>query len=73
MNVEEFTRAAAAQIPLRRAGHPEEVAHAVSFLASENAGFISAQVIDVAGGPDLLTGELPAGPSPVRQGSHAAR
>lgn len=35
---------------LRRIGYPEDVAHAVAFLASPEAGFITAQVIAVDGG-----------------------
>jgi 3-oxoacyl-[acyl-carrier protein] reductase len=35
---------------LRRIGQPEDVAHAVAFLASPAAGFITAQVIAVDGG-----------------------
>ena len=46
-----FQKAAATQIPVRRVGQPEDVAHVVSFLASEGAGFVSGQVIYVAGGP----------------------
>ena len=34
-----------------RVGQPADVAHTVSFLVSEGAGFISGQVIYVAGGP----------------------
>jgi NAD(P)-dependent dehydrogenase (short-subunit alcohol dehydrogenase family) len=37
-------------VPLKRAGRPEEIAQAVVFLASENASFISGQVIGVNGG-----------------------
>ncbi len=48
---EDFQKGAAAQIPVRRVGHPEDVAHVASFLASEGAGFVSGQVIYVAGGP----------------------
>jgi 3-oxoacyl-[acyl-carrier protein] reductase len=41
----------AAQIPVRRIGKVADVAHAISFLASEDAGYVSGQVIYVAGGP----------------------
>ncbi|MGY1753744.1 3-oxoacyl-ACP reductase FabG [Blastococcus sp. SYSU D01042] len=41
----------AAAIPVARAGVPEDIAHTVSFFVSEGAGFISGQVIYVAGGP----------------------
>jgi 3-oxoacyl-[acyl-carrier protein] reductase len=47
----EFQKAAAAQIPVRRVGPLDDVAHLASFLASEGAGFVSGQVIYVAGGP----------------------
>jgi 3-oxoacyl-[acyl-carrier protein] reductase len=39
-----------AQIPVGRFCKPEEVAHAVSFLASPLAGFITGEVIDMNGG-----------------------
>lgn len=48
---EEFKEGAAAQIPVARVGQPEDIAHAVSFFASEAAGFVSGQVLYVAGGP----------------------
>lgn len=51
MDFEAFQQAAASQIPVRRVGQPEDVAHVASFLASEGAGFVSGQVIYVAGGP----------------------
>ncbi len=39
-----------AMIPLKRFGLPEEVAHAVGFLASREAAYITAEVISVNGG-----------------------
>jgi 3-oxoacyl-[acyl-carrier protein] reductase len=51
MSFEDFQTAAAAQVPVRRIGQVTDVAHTISFLASEGAGFVSGQVIYVAGGP----------------------
>ena len=51
MGFEEFQAAAASQIPVRRVGQPGDVANVISFLVSEGAGFVSGQVIYVAGGP----------------------
>jgi 3-oxoacyl-[acyl-carrier protein] reductase len=51
MGFEEFQAAAASQIPVRRVGQPDDIAHVISFLVSEGAGFVSGQVIYVAGGP----------------------
>ncbi len=48
---EEFKKAAAAEIPVRRVGKPSDIAGVVSFLASDDASFVSGQVIYVAGGP----------------------
>ena len=48
---EDFQKARAEQIPVHRVGRPEDVAHVISFLVSEGAGFVSGQVIYVAGGP----------------------
>lgn len=50
-NWESYVAARASQIPVGRAGVPEDIAHAVSFFVSEGAGFVSGQVLYVAGGP----------------------
>lgn len=39
-----------ARIPMDRLGTPEDVAHVISFLASEEAGYVTGQVIGVNGG-----------------------
>ena len=39
------------EIPVRRAGAPEDIAAMVAFFVGEDAGFVSGQVIFVAGGP----------------------
>src|SRR4051794_2171718 len=44
--VESLTRA----VPMRRLGQPEDVAAAVAFLASEEAGYITGQTLSVSGG-----------------------
>jgi 3-oxoacyl-(acyl-carrier-protein) reductase, putative len=47
---EEIYSHAKPMIPLQRMGKPEEVAGLVSYLMSENAGYITRQVISVNGG-----------------------
>ncbi|NTV91451.1 MAG: SDR family oxidoreductase, partial [Clostridiales bacterium] len=37
-------------IPLGRFGTPEDVASVVAFLASEESGYVTGQVIDIDGG-----------------------
>lgn len=51
LDFETFKKMAAENIPVRRVGQPEDIAHTVSFLVSEGAGYVSGQVIYVAGGP----------------------
>ncbi len=51
MPFEEFKAANAKQIPVGRVGEPDDIANAVSFFAADAAGFVSGQVLYVAGGP----------------------
>ncbi|MFF7724979.1 3-oxoacyl-ACP reductase FabG [Streptomyces sp. NPDC008001] len=51
MGFEDFKAAAASQIPVQRVGEPEDIANAVAFFTGEQAGFVSGQVLYVAGGP----------------------
>jgi 3-oxoacyl-[acyl-carrier protein] reductase len=46
-----YLAARAAEIPVARAGQPEDIANAVSFFVGEAASFVSGQVLYVAGGP----------------------
>jgi 3-oxoacyl-[acyl-carrier protein] reductase len=46
-----------AEIPLRRIGRPEDIANAVIFFASEQAGWITGQVIFVHGGHRMALGQ----------------
>jgi 3-oxoacyl-[acyl-carrier protein] reductase len=47
---EELKQRMIAETPLRRMGSPEDIAAAVKFLVSEEAGFITGHVLDVNGG-----------------------
>jgi len=47
---EEALAATRRNIPLRRFGNATDIAEAVCFLASDRAGFISGQKLDVDGG-----------------------
>lgn len=47
----QFKEAVAKETPVARIGAPADIAHAASFFCSEGAGFVSGQVLYVAGGP----------------------
>ena len=51
VSFEDFKKVRAQAIPVRRAGTPADIANAVSFFAADDAGFVSGQVLYVAGGP----------------------
>ncbi|HEY7779586.1 MAG TPA: SDR family NAD(P)-dependent oxidoreductase [Ktedonobacterales bacterium] len=51
MDPEAFQALAVEHIPLHRVGQPSEVASVIAFLASDDASYVSGQVIYVAGGP----------------------
>lgn len=51
VSFEDFMAAAAKEIPVGRWGEPEDIAAAASFFVSDEASFISGQVLYVAGGP----------------------
>ncbi|MGW5867613.1 3-oxoacyl-ACP reductase FabG [Streptomyces sp. NPDC055239] len=51
MGFEDFQAAAATQIPVQRVGRPEDIANAIAFFTGDAAGFVSGQVMYVAGGP----------------------
>ena len=51
VSFEDFVGHMVSEIPVARAGKPEDIANAVAFFCSEAASFVSGQVLYVAGGP----------------------
>ena len=52
--VPEMLEAAVKMVPLGRKGKPEEIAYAAAFLASDQAAFITGQVLGVDGGMAMM-------------------
>jgi 3-oxoacyl-[acyl-carrier protein] reductase len=50
---EEFRKAAAERNPVRRVGYPEDIAAAAAFLCSDEASYITGQVLYVDGGAKI--------------------
>jgi 3-oxoacyl-[acyl-carrier protein] reductase len=53
MDVEEFRRLNAEANPVKRVGHPEDIAAAAAFLCSDEASYITGQTLYVDGGAKL--------------------
>lgn len=51
---EDWRAALIDRIPLKRIGKPEDIAHSVAFLASDEAGYITGQTIHVNGGMAMV-------------------
>ncbi len=51
VDFEEFQRQTAGAVPMQRWGTPQEIAAAVSYFARDDSGFVTGQVLYVAGGP----------------------
>jgi 3-oxoacyl-[acyl-carrier protein] reductase len=48
---EQFREAVAKEVPLRRVGEPDDVAGTIAYLCSDDASYVSGQVVYVRGGP----------------------
>ncbi|KUF08210.1 SDR family oxidoreductase [Leucobacter sp. G161] len=51
LSFEDFVKHMAAEVPVGRAGTPDDIANSAAFFCSEDASFVSGQVLYVAGGP----------------------
>ena len=52
-SIEQMREYHEAELPVRRGGLPDDVAHAATFFASEEAGYVTGQVLYVDGGGGL--------------------
>ena len=53
VEVEDFRKAAAESNPIKRVGHPEDIAAAAAFLCSDEASYITGQTLYVDGGAKI--------------------
>ncbi len=53
IDVEQVNRHARSLVPLGRVGTPEEIAHAVLWLCSEDAAYVTGTMLDVSGGREI--------------------
>ncbi|MBP6684749.1 MAG: SDR family oxidoreductase [Leucobacter sp.] len=51
LSFEDFVQHMASEVPVGRAGTPDDIANSAAFFCSEEASFVSGQVLYVAGGP----------------------
>ena len=51
VDFEDWKAAVSREIPVGRVGTPDDIAAVAAFLCGEDAGYVSGQVIYVAGGP----------------------
>jgi 3-oxoacyl-[acyl-carrier protein] reductase len=54
MSVEDFRAAAANRNPVKRVGHPEDIAAIAAFLCSDEASYVTGQTLYVDGGATLV-------------------
>jgi 3-oxoacyl-[acyl-carrier protein] reductase len=52
--IEQWRDSFATTLPVRRGGQPEDIANAVEFLAAEEPGYVTGQVLYVDGGLGLI-------------------